>query len=254
MTDRTSLGDRMKQYERVPKISLTGRMPMIIRADGRAFHTYTKRTFKEWQSGPWSLHMRDCMTAAAEALMAEISGAKMAYVQSDEISVLVTDYDTVNTQAWFDKAVQKVASVSASIATAAFNEHVSGFMFPSRPAHFDARCFVLPVSEVTNYFIWRQQDATRNSILMLAQAHFSHKKMHGKNTSELQDMLMLQKEVNWNNCEVWQKRGWSVLRNIREIADGDLKVRRSFIEPDWETPIFTKDREYIERHVRLEEA
>jgi len=252
MTDRTSLGDRMKQYERVPKISLTGRMPMIIRVDGRAFHTYTKRTFKEWQEGPWSVHMRDCMTSAAAALMAEISGAKMAYVQSDEISVVVTDYDTVNTQAWFDKAVQKVASVSASIATAAFNEHVSGFTFPSRPAHFDARCFVLPVGEVTNYFIWRQQDATRNSILMLAQAHFSHKQMHGKNTSELQDMLMLQKEVNWNDCEVWQKRGWTVLRNVREIGDGDVSVRRSFIEPDWDTPIFTKDREYIERHVRLE--
>lgn len=263
--DNSDLGNRMKGYEKVPRMSLTPRMPMIIRVDGRAFHTFT-RPFKATSEGPWSIALRNAMTSAAKALIREISGARLAYVQSDEISVLVTDYETFNTQPWFDKGIQKICSVAASIATVGFNtcEDLEGYNW----ATFDARCFVLPKEEVTNYFIWRQQDATKNSVSMLAQDNFSHKQLQGKNGSQMQDMLMLEKGINWNNCEIWQKRGWCVTRNSRSMTvrefikagnkvatspsydvDLDTTIRRTFVEPDWEIPIFTKDRFYVEQFV-----
>ena len=251
MSDNSDLGNRMKRYENIPRIALTPRMPMIIRVDGRAFHTYTRR-FKPLQDGPWSIHMRNAMTAAAEGLMKEISGAKIAYVQSDEISVLVTDYDTFNTQAWFDKGVQKVCSVSASVASVNFNASVDTVSEDPSMATFDARCFVLPKEEVNNYFLWRQQDASKNSVSMLAQWHFSHKSLQNKNGSQMQDMLMLEKSINWNDLPVWQKRGWCVLRTQRLVnTEGGDEITRTSIQPDWEIPIFTKDREYVEKHVNV---
>jgi len=291
MASRDSLGDRMKWYEEVPRTSLTPRMPMILRVDGRAFHTYVK-TLEHESSEPWNPLIRDGMTAAAAALMREISGAKIAYLQSDEISLLVTDYDTIASQAWFDKVAQKVCSVGASIVTAAFNRAVLAILLGRYhlrelegadetvdvgklpvPAHFDARAFVVPREDVCNYFVWREQDATRNSVSMLARAHFDHERLHGKGWEEMQELLFRERGVNWNDCEVWQKRGWCVVRRteivtvaeLRErgtsvthdpdvVVDPDLEVARSVIEPDWNIPIFTRDRDYIERHVDLERA
>lgn len=267
MTDKTALGDRMKGYESVSRVYLTRRMPLIIRVDGRAFHTYT-RQFKPHQEGPWSTHMRDAMTQAARWLVGDISGAKLAYVQSDEISILVTDYDKLTSQPWFDKNLQKVCSVSASIATAGFNEHLSAYGFVTKPAMFDSRCFVLPREEACNYFIWRQQDATRNSISMLAQAHFSHKQLHQKSTGVMQEMLFSEKGINWNDCEIWQKRGWCITRETvtrtvtEEMLDAEgnpppgsalgEEFTRTLMEPDWEIPIFSKDRDYVDRHVSVD--
>ena len=284
----SALGTRMKRYEEVPRTSLTPRMPMIIRVDGRSFSKYTKR-FKRQVESPWSPYIRDGMTAAAEALMRGIAGAKIAYLQSDEISVLVTDYDTLNTQSWFDKVAQKVCSISAAIATAEFNQKMLAIemseqtVTATRPgqmtftiefprlATFDARCFVLPRSDVTNYFIWRQRDATKNSVSMLAQKHFSPKQLHGKDGNVMQDMLKLEKDVNWNNCEVWQKRGWCVTRQQLHTTVGelrkkggnvdippgvevrdDIEVVRAVLQPDWDIPIFTKDRQFIERLVDVD--
>ncbi len=252
----------MKRYEKVPCAFLTPRMPMIIRVDGKAFHTYTRGMEK-----PWDLGMRDAMTATAQALVQEISGAKLAYIQSDEISILATDYDALGTQAWFDKNVQKIVSVSASIATMAFNRAYANSSTRHGRALFDARCFVLPQEEVCNYFLWRQQDASRNSISGLAQANFSHKQLHGVNTGGMQDMLMLEKNINWNDCEVWQKRGWCV-RRVTELYEPEPKDRakvlagkvsivaavayqRTEVRPDWDIPIFSKDRDYINQHVVL---
>jgi len=273
MNDGTSIGDRMKKYEEVPRTSLTPRMPMIVRVDGRAFHTYT-RQFKRRVDSPWSPYIRDGMTAAASALMREISGAKIAYLQSDEISVLVTDYDALGTQPWFDKVAQKICSVSAAIATATFNQtmlalefgeqrvtvdhagiHEFRIEFP-RLATFDSRCFVLPREEVCNYMVWRQRDAEKNSVSMLAQAHFSSAQLHGKNGSQKQDMLMLEKGINWNDCETWQKRGWCVERHtVRSHTEGEpsVEIVRTAMEPNWDIPIFTRDRSYIERHVNVDQ-
>ena len=271
----------MKRYEEVPRTSLTPRMPMIIRVDGRAFHTYVKKLEVDPESqAPWNPVIRDAMTDVAIALMRSISGAKIAYLQSDEVSVLVTDYDKPSSQAWFDKVAQKVCSVTASIATMAFNNNIREYtklglrekFFPTT-ATFDARAFVVPVPDVCNYFIWRQQDCEKNSISMLAQKYFTPEQLHSKDGSQKQDMLMGEHEVNWNDCEVWQKRGWCVVRKtvshtVGELRQGgaeldispgvtvpdDVEVTRVAIEPDWEIPIFTKDRDYIELHVDLERA
>ncbi len=227
-----SLGDRMKGYEKVSRYYLTRRMPLIIRVDGRAFHTHTKRY------SPFSDVLDTRLTHTAMFLCENIAGAKFAYRQSDEISILVVDYDKLTTEPWFDKNLQKVVSISAALATAKYN---SFHPFTDLPT-FDSRAFVVPREEVTNYFIWRQQDWTRNSILMLASMWFSHKEMHGKNTDELQDMLMKKHNINWNNIPVKFKRGTGV-----------YKTPDQGWQPDIEIPIFTKDRNYVEKFLEGEE-
>jgi tRNA(His) guanylyltransferase len=248
------LGTRMKRYEEVPRTSLTPRAPMIVRVDGRAFHTYTRGCER-----PWDTTIRDAMTAAASALMREITGAKIAYLQSDEISILATDYDRLSSQAWFDKVAQKICSVTSSVATAAFNNKILRDLgtdttalqeFVEKPsATFDSRCFIVPREDVTNYFVWRQRDAEKNSVSMLAQSQFSHAQLQGKNGSTMQDMLMLQKGINWNDIDVWKKRGWCVLRDTREVSPGKI---RTVVEPDWAAPIFSRNPEYIERFVNVD--
>jgi len=239
----TSLGDRMKGYEQAARSYLTRRMPVIVRVDGKAFHTFTRGHEK-----PWDLRIRSCMTAAAKALMEEIQGAKLAYVQSDEISVLITDYDSLESEAWFNKNVLKMTSVAASIATMAFNRE-----YDNGTALFDARPFVLPKEEVCNYFIWRQQDAVRNSIQGLGQKHFNHKQLHGISCPQIQENLFNVFKINWNDCEIWQKRGWSLIRKMYETNIGDDLILRSVVEPDWDIPTFTQDRDYINSRVYIGE-
>lgn len=219
------LPDRMKLYEAASAVYLPRRLPMIVRVDGRAFHGLTRGMDK-----PWDLRMRDAMTLTALALVDDMAGAKIAYVQSDEISVLLTDYDALGTQPWFDKSLQKVVSIAAARATLEFNDALA---LPGKRGMFDARAFVLPREEVCNYFVWRQQDATRNSVSGLAQAHFSHKSLHGLSGAEMQERLFQEKGINWNDCESWAKRGWCVVRG----------------EALMEVPVFTAARDFIEQHV-----
>lgn len=247
-----SLGDRMKNYENAYRLYLPLRLPVIVRVDGRAFHTFTKGFQK-----PFDDVFAQAMRETALILCKEISGAKMAYVQSDEISVLVTNNDTINTQPWFDNNLQKLVSLSSSIATLAFNngfqiavtsynESFGQFTTYFRALHkatFDARAFIIPPDEVCNYFIWRQQDATRNSIQMVAQSLYSHKELQGKNCDELQEMIF-QKGINWNNYQPWQKHGICL---IKETVNNDSENARRIWKPDYGTPIFTQDRNYIER-------
>lgn len=243
-----TLGDRMKGYEKASRVYLPGRMPMIIRCDGKAFHTFTRGMEK-----PWDLKMRNAMTAAGKALVEAIQGAKLAYIQSDEISVLVTDYDSLEFDPWYNKAVQKIVSVSAAIATQAFN----GSMQESdgkQGALFDARSFVLPKEDVCNYFVWRQQDAVRNSIQGLGQSKFSHKELHKKNIHDIQEMLHSAHGINWNNCEVWEKRGWTVIRKFYEVSTGDDLSIRSNVEADWNIPTFSQDRKYVESRVFINDG
>lgn len=238
---RDSLGDRMKGYESVSKLKLTRRTPAIIRLDGKAFHTWTKQLHQydpTLEMGPYSLLMHDAMATTAWYLVQHIQNARLAYVQSDEISILLNDWGKLNTDAWFDNSVQKIVSVAASMATAKFNLAITDQQnFSPTMAMFDARVFNLPKEEVTNYFVWRQQDATRNSINMLAQFYFSHKELQGKNVSQVQDMLMLDKGVNWNDVATWAKRGYCAVQSRR----------------DDEIPIFTQDRDYIEKHLVADE-
>ena len=165
------LDDRMKRYEYVNRYFLTRRVPAIIRIDGKAFHTFTKGMVR-----PWDSHLKVCMTYAAQRVCEQVSGCKIAYWQSDELSFLITDYDTLETEPWFNKNVQKIASITSSIATAAFNQMYRRVFGDSEDyhklAHFDSRVFAIPHDEVCNYFLWRQQDATKNSINMMGQSEF----------------------------------------------------------------------------------
>lgn len=237
MTDTSDLGDRMKKYENVSRIYLTPRMPTIIRVDGKSFSKYCRGYEK-----PWDPHIISAMTSAASLLLDEIQGAKVAYCQSDEISVLINDYELFTTNAWFDKNVQKMCSVSASIATAAFNADMQS----SKSAYFDARCFVIPREDVVNYMYWRQVDAIRNSVSGLAQANFSHKQLHKKNSKQMKEMLLTEKNIDWNNCSTRQKRGWCVLKETVEITPGNFRTK---IAEDKNIPLFSEDRDYIGKHL-----
>lgn len=259
-----SLGDRMKDYENAYRIYLPKRLPVIVRIDGRAFHTFTKGMQK-----PFDHILMGCMKLTARRLCKEISGCKLAYTQSDEISLLLTCDDTLSTEPWFGNNLQKLTSLSASLATLYFNdfyrEGIQGYHLPAslwfmpqkkqdalmkrhdtyfnkvNTATFDSRAFIIPHDEVVNYFIWRQQDAVRNSVQMVAQSLYSHRELMNKNTSELQDMMM-EKGVNWNNCSVPQKRGVCIVR--KEIAHGDVVKHEWVIDEN--IPNFTQDRSYIE--------
>jgi len=239
--DKTSLGDRMKQnYENVSRIMLTKRMPLIIRLDGCAFHTLTKKLDK-----PFDIGFKDCMLETANFLVENIMGCKLAYVQSDEISLLITDYDTIETDAWYGKNLQKIVSVSASMATMKFNDVYNKYVPEEKRIKeyglFDSRAFIIPKEEVCNYFLFRQNDATRNSIQGLGQAHFSHKQIQGVNNNDLQDKLMVEKGINWNDIEPYFKRGGCVIKDDMITVVTDI-------------PQFSKDRNYIERYVYIKDV
>ena len=280
---KDKIGLRMKEnYESRSRTFLTRRTPVIIRLDGKAFHTYTRGLEKPFDEG-----LIEDMQETAKFLCENIQGAKCAYTQSDEISILLTDYDNLETDAWFDYNVQKMTSISASLATAKFNQlrlrrsllknqenfyaeldldikianDKGGRKNKSRAlqsnqkvfnevdlANFDSRVFNIPKEEVVNYFIWRQQDAVRNSIQMLAQSLYSHKELHKKNTKQLQEMCF-QKGHNWNDLHFSKKRGSLIVKNT--YYDGKLRPGSFFpgedtvIRTKWEvvdTPFFSKKR------------
>lgn len=248
--ERSSLGDRQKGYEFAARTFLTRRTPVIIRLDGKAFHTYTKLMPR-----PFYQPLHDCMVETTKYLCEEIQSAVIGYTQSDEISILLKDWTKFKTQAWFDNEVQKVVSTSASLATAIFNDVAATELPPAlrkmRFGLFDSRVFTLPKEEVCNYFIWRQQDATRNSINSVGQAHFSQKQLNGKNTDEVQNMLITEKDVNWNDFPVWAKRGTAVRLNVNKenlpkiLAGEDVWADGNRLIVDKDIPIFSKDRDYI---------
>lgn len=258
--DKTKLGDRMKQYEAVNKSFLMKRNPVIIRVDGKAFHTFTRGMKK-----PFDDIMVDCMDRTARYLCEYIQGCKLAYVQSDEISLLLTDYETIKTQGWFNYNLQKMVSISASMATLSFNQAfvnnvnimnylpmdlederyynvIKNNLFK---AMFDSRVFSIPKEEVVNYFIWRQKDATRNSIQMVAYNEFSRKQLYKKSCNELQEMLFQEKGINWNDLKTSNKRGRCIVKQQFEI-EGTTRNRWTL---DDEIPVFTQDREYINKYV-----
>ena len=235
-----SLGDRMKGYERASRLALPRRMPVIVRVDGKGFHGVTRGCER-----PFDGRLIEMMNAVAKALCEEAQGAVLAFVQSDEVSVLLHNYKRLQSEAWFDNDLQKLVSVSAGIAAGVFSHawHTD--------VTFDARAFVLPEAEVCNYFIWRQQDATRNSIQMATRAVYSHAQVDEKNTSEMQEMLHA-KGINWNDYPIGCRRGRAVVRERYARGAGeDFAVygyRWSVVDP----PIFTQDRAFIEALLAVE--
>ncbi len=224
------LGKRMKTYyEEIPRISLMRRTPVIIRIDGKAFHTFT-RGFEK----PFDNVMVKTMQDTTKYLCENIQGCVFGYTQSDEITLVLIDYQKLNTSAWFDYEVQKMCSIAASMATMAFNkffvQHTNEFVLSpafltkkdvikayqnamKKGAMFDARVFNIPKEEVTNCVYWRQVDATRNSVQSVGQAYFSHNELHEKTCNMIQDMLHEQKGINWNDYPTYLKRGTAVRKN-----------------------------------------
>lgn len=222
--DRSSLGNRMKHnYEQAYSFRLPLRMPTIIRLDGKAFHTFTRGFAR-----PFDLSFMQAMATVTEYLCRSVQTAVFGYTQSDEISLLLHPYQRLDSQPWFDNEIQKIVSVSASMASSILSR------IYGREALFDARVFVLPEAEVVNYFIWRQQDASRNSLNMLAQSIYSHRQLQGRKSPDIHDMLM-NRSINWNDLPTYQKRGTCLVPGEETwIVDQDC-------------PIFSQDRQYIER-------
>lgn len=256
--DNSNLGQRMKTYyENTYRFGMTRRMPVAIRIDGKAFHTFTKGFVI-----PFDKVLSNAMVRTMEYLCENIQGCVFGYTQSDEITLILLDYQTLQTDAWFGYEIQKICSISASMATMAFNkffkdevnkwwdtaydrawwienkwEKVNNLYATylkafEKGAMFDSRCFNIPKEEVCNLIYWRQLDATRNSIQMVGQANFSHAELQGKSCNDIQDMLMEKKNINWNDYPTRWKRGtaWTKETGI-----------------DFEMPILKgEDRKYVD--------
>jgi tRNA(His) guanylyltransferase len=280
---KDELGDRIKSYyENRIRTYLPRRTYTIIRVDGKSFKNYTRGLARPFDEG----FMED-MDATACYLCKNIQGAKFAFVQSDEISILLTDFDKIGTDAWFDGNIQKMVSVAASLATTEFNKlrilrmlrnaennidlgHDSDLtilkiklvkkeeadsLVKIKFAEFDARVFTIPCDyEVENYFIWRQKDATKNSISIVAQNLYSHKELEGKNGDQKQEMIF-QKGINWNDYAPKFKRGRFIFKKIVEMetpfitADKKQTTYQRNIWTSGECPIFTQEREFLLKYI-----
>lgn len=256
-----------ENYENRSKTYLTRRVPCVLRLDGKAMHTFTKG-FRR----PYDEIFHTAMNETMKYLCENIQGCKIGYTQSDEITLVLQDFDTPTTDAWFDYSVQKMCSIAASMATFVFNrvflQEIEKYSTKQdydekyyntlknaseKGAFFDCRCFSVPEDEVVNCLIWRQQDATRNAIQMLGQTYFSQKALNKKNNNDIQDMLMLEKKINFNDMPAEFKRGICCVR--REVQNPNIDIKDGvYLRKKWvldkEIPIFTKDREYIEKELK----
>lgn len=262
--DKTSLGDRMKAYENIERRYLTARAPVIIRIDGVHFHSYTK-SFER----PFYEPFRQVMANTMLDLCKQVAGCKLGYTQSDEITLLVTDDDTLETQPWFGKNLQKIVSVGAAMATYYFNKNVENilklnkdtltsvkqlknlsylqFAHEKQIAVFDARAFCVPREEVLNAFEWRQQDCIRNAIESVGHTYFPQHQLQGKSCNEIKEMLSNYYGINFEAYPTWYKRGVCAKRMPKEIQtpEGEWITRNKW-EFDYEIPIFHEDPNYIE--------
>lgn len=257
------IGKRMKHnYEEIPKIRLVRRTPVCIRLDGKAFHTFTHRLKK-----PFDDILIHTMQDTMKYLCEHIQGTVFGYTQSDEISLILIDYKKLSSDAWFDYEVQKMCSVSASIATLAFyqnlfrrvQEYKAGISPEEEQkenndiyiktlmrklatgALFDSRCFNIPKEEVANLLYWRQLDARRNSILMVGQAYFSAKQLHKKTCRNIQQMLA-ENGIVWDELPVHKKYGSCCIKKQQDTGESNWFI-------DSEIPVFKDNRNYIEQWI-----
>jgi len=259
--DKDALGQRMKEfYEDRTRYKLPRRTYTIIRIDGKAFHMYTQGLTRPFDAG-----LIEDMDETACFLCKNIQGAKFGFVQSDEISIVMTDFDKVGTDAWFDGNVQKIASIAASLATAKFNElryqrnalvggtedHEYVDFSDCKLAMFDARVFTIPFyDEVINYMIWRQQDTVRNSISSVAQFHYSHNELKFKSTADMQEMIH-EKGDNWNDYAPKLKRGRFIFKQEVHLDTPFVDIataQHSYVRNIWvseECPTFSQQREFL---------
>ena len=270
MSDTSDIAKRMKEYEFVSRTYLMKKTPVIGRLDGVAFHTFTRGMKRPFDDEVLLEAMRQTMLD----LCKWASGCVFGYTQSDEITLVLTDYKTLNTAPFYEYKVQKLVSIFASRATLYFNKHFSELVdqvyadedtakaetYRSKrmQACFDCRVFNLPKGEVQNNLYWRQLDASRNSVSQVAQCNFSSKELYKKTNSQMQDMLMTQKGINWNDMPTWLKRGACCIkksavktRTVKSTGE-QVEFTRMEWEIDKEPPIFSKDWAYITDRVYFE--
>lgn len=265
------LGQQFKEHEAKWESALPSQVPVIMRLDGKAFHTFTRGFVK-----PFSSVLHNAMADTAAALCKEIQNARFAYTQSDEISILIYEQSD-RSQPWFGNRIQKMCSVAGSLCANVFNDSLaSQHLLAARDAmregmtdaqvrgeyfdkfkvgraNFDVRVFSLPKEEVQDYFRWRQEDAVRNSVSMLAQAHFSHRKLHKKNRRDMLAMLQ-SKGISWKDLEDWKKSGSVIIKQWREKKgpNGEI-VHRSFWDSIEVCPQFALNDDFILTHLTQEE-
>ena len=281
MPVRDDLGTRMKEfYEKPYQTKLTRRTPVAIRIDGKAFHTFT-RGFQK----PFDPILMKAMQHTTKYLCENIQGCVFGYTQSDEITLILIDYQKLDSSAWFDYEVQKICSISASMATMAFNKYFNEMVIQLegdvaqeyetngstewvlsveqyleayrrscvKGAMFDSRCFNIPKEEVANLIYWRQLDATRNSIQMVGQTNFSHRELQCKSCNEIQNMLLSEKEINWNNYPIPCKRGTACFKVPNLVQQGENVEVEFKWKLDELMPILKENWDYINRFVYVGE-
>lgn len=235
-----SLGDRMKGYEHITRSFLIRRMPVIIRLDGKAFHTYTRKCTK-----PYDPILHTIRWKTLNYLCNNIQGVIIGYSQSDEISLILKDWLSFTTQPWFNNNFQKIVSVSASMCTMFWNKTTHdynqlGVTELTSSAMFDSRAFNLPKEEVVNYLIWRQQDWERNSIQMLAQSYYSQKQMHGLSCDKLRTMVEQEHGIVWGNLAPYKKQG-------------EIWLAGQELDPQTDSFIFKQNRDVLETLLNITE-
>lgn len=260
--DTSNLAARMKGYEVIAKGQLIKRMPVAIRIDGKAFHTFTRSMQK-----PFDKNLVRAMQETTLKLCQNIQGCVFGYTQSDEITLILIDYQTLETSAWFDNEIQKICSIAASMATLYFNKEFTQRikLFGYNPekmnwedyckyyevyekaiakgAMFDARCFNIPKEEVANLIYWRQLDAMRNSVQMVGQCWFSHKELQGKSCNNIKEMLAQRNLTPWDEYATYLKRGSAVFKHPEAGIWGI----------DTGMPIIKEDRDYVNKHILYKE-
>lgn len=262
MAYNDELGCRMKEnYEKISQTRLMRRTPVAIRIDGKNFHSWA-RGFKR----PFDDILIKSMQETMKYLCENIQGCVLGYTQSDEITLILQDYKALNTEAWFDYKVQKMCSVSASMATMKFNDrfnslftakslsdningnheddrYLESYAIASRKgAQFDSRCFNIPKEEVTNLLFWRQLDAARNSVQMTGRYYFSSSELFLRNSAEIRAMLA-DKGVKWSDFPIYLRYGSCCIKD----DEGHWFI-------DKEIPMFKGEgREYVERLINCEE-
>lgn len=267
----TSLSDRMKEYEQNTQYSLIKKLPVIIRIDGRAFSKFTKGLDK-----PFDKDLSDIFKYVCFKLKEQIDNVKFIYSQSDEISILLTDWDTTKEKdggridTWYNYRLQKMISVASSVTTCIFNQKVDEVasmywrLYSQRDidseeqdlylnkykvwkakrygAIFDARVFNLPLDEVTNYFIYRQNDAIRNAKMSFARKYFSNSQLQGVSCIDALEKVKKEYNVDFYDMPLIQQRGFTIDR--KETEDGDFKPN-----VDENIPVFKDNRDYIEKYL-----
>ena len=268
--DTSDLAKRMKGYENCYRIYLPRRSAVIVRIDGRAFHSFTKGFAR-----PYDEIFMSAMQSTMKDLCENISGCKFGYHQSDEISLVLTDYETINTEPWFNNNLQKIVSISAAMATFYFGNHFRKLLsevyhdknvsseqlrvyqkaYSTKLCVLDSRAFIVPREEVVNVFYWRQLDCIRNSIQMAGQANFSHRELQNKNCNDIQEMLFSQKGINWaKDYPPEFRNGSACYKKLTDVITPDgITVQRNKWFIDKNIPKFSAEPEFINKHIIFNE-